>query len=118
MESTMTETRMQSECAMWFWNTYPQYRRMLHCNMNNQTNQIAGNRSKAMGVVKGVTDLEFISFGAVFFIELKFGSGKLTDEQEDFRDKVLARGHRWVEIRSLEEFKKLIKYEISLGSSK
>lgn len=109
MENAITELQLQSQCTMWFWNTFPTWRRMLHCNMNNSFNRIAGANAKSVGVVAGVSDLEFIDYGGkVWFIELKIGKGFQSDEQKDFEEKLLERGHKYVIIRSLVEFKNLI----------
>ncbi len=58
---------------------------------------------KAMGLTAGVADLHFIWPGGYGVIELKAGRGKLSTEQEGFRDAVLANGHRWAEARTLDE---------------
>ena|SRR6187401_1862365 len=103
----MIEEQMQAQCATWFWNEYPKYRRLLHCNMNNQSHRIAGATAKAMGVVKGVSDLELIWFD-VWFIELKQPGKVQSEEQKDFQAKVETMGHKYVIIFSFEEFKTLI----------
>lgn len=82
---------------------------MLHCNNNNSHNRIAGNRNKAMGVVAGVSDMELICLdGRMIFIEFKIPGGTLSDEQKEFASEVQARGHSYVVIFSLAEFKELI----------
>lgn len=109
MADAMTELRLQSECTTWFWNTFPAWRRMLHCNMNNSFNRITGATAKAVGVVSGVSDLEFIDFnGVVWFIELKLPKGVQSEEQKDFQMKLEERGHKYVIVRSFQEFKNLI----------
>lgn len=108
MANSITELQMQSQCATWFWNTYPSERRMLHCNMNNSFNRIAGANAKAMGVVKGISDMELILPGTVVFIEFKVGAGKQSDEQIDFMNKLEQRGHAYTIIRSFSEFKLFI----------
>lgn len=105
----MTELQMQAQCVTWFWNTFPAWRKMLHCNMNNSFNRIKGAEAKSLGVAPGVSDLEFIDFnGVVWFIELKLPDGKQSDDQKDFQRKLEERGHKYVIIFSFVEFKKLI----------
>lgn len=104
----MTESQMQSECFIWFWNTYPDQRRMLLHVDNNSFNAIEGNRKKAMGVVKGVSDFILILPGMVMFIELKLPTGRQSDEQIDFQKKVVGRSHPYTIIRSVNQFKELI----------
>lgn len=103
----MSEVAMQAKCAQWFWNEFPQYRRLLHCNMNNQTTRIAGSRAKAMGVVPGPSDLEFV-WHKVYFLEAKVPGGTQSEEQKDFEAKVKILGHEYIIFYSFEEFKKLI----------
>ncbi len=75
--------------------------------MNNSHNRVAGNRAKAVGVVPGVSDLEFVWY-KVYFIELKTETGKQSDEQKDFEAKVERLGHVYLVIRSFEQFKTTI----------
>jgi hypothetical protein len=77
--------------------------------MNNSFNRIAGASAKSLGVVSGVSDLEYIDFnGVVWFIELKLEHGVQSSEQIDFQAKLEERGHKYVIIRSFNEFKNLI----------
>lgn len=90
----MTELQEQAKFAQWFWNTFPSERGMLHANDNNSYNSIEGARKKALGVVKGVSDFELVSFAAiVVFIEFKLPGEKQKLEQLDFEMKVSERGH-------------------------
>lgn len=99
---------MHSRCAQWFWNTFHSERRMLIHVDNNSYNKIEGARKKAMGVVKGVSDFILILFEEVHFIELKTDKGIQKDEQIEFMDKVMRRGHNYHIVRSEQEFKDLI----------
>lgn len=109
-DAIMTEQQLQADCFRWFHNEPKLFhlRRLLHCNMNNQTNAIAGNRAKAVGVMPGTSDLELILQDTVAFIELKLPGNTQSDEQIDFEKKVKALGHLYFLIYSLEEFKELI----------
>lgn len=104
----MTEEQIQAACFQWHWNTYPTERGMLHHNNNNSVNRIAGNRVKALGVVAGVSDFELIVPGYVIFIEMKTEFGKLSEDQQYFKERVIARGHIYIVIRSVDEFKNFI----------
>ena len=104
-----TEARLQADCCQWFWNNYPNERQMLFHVNNKARNAIEGNKFKAMGVVKGVSDLVLIlDQGKVIWIELKTATGNQLPAQKEFEQKVRARGHRYIIIRSLEEFRALI----------
>jgi hypothetical protein len=56
-----------------------------------------------MGVHPGFADLMVLSDGRVLFLELKSLKGKLSSEQEAFRDGVLAQGHGWALVRTLDD---------------
>lgn len=118
----MTEEQLQAKCVQWFWNNYPQERLMWHHNNNNSLNRIAGAKAKALGVVKGVWDIEWLTpAGVTIWIELKVNRNTLTDEQFEFRRKTLERVplgfHLFLVARDdpsrghngLEEFQKIIK---------
>jgi len=56
-----------------------------------------------MGVHPGFADLVVLCDGRVLFLELKSQKGKLSPEQEAFRDAVLAQGYGWALVRSLDD---------------
>jgi len=56
-----------------------------------------------MGVHAGFADLIVLCEGRVLFLELKSRKGKLSPTQEAFRDAVLAQGHGWALVRSLDD---------------
>lgn len=56
-----------------------------------------------MGVHPGFADLMVLCDGRVLFLELKSLKGKLSPNQEAFRDAVLAQGHGWALVRSLDD---------------
>lgn len=102
------ENKLQSDCFLWFWNNYPEHRQMLFHVNNKARNAIEGNKFKAMGLVKGVSDMILVLPGRVIFIELKAGNGRQSTEQTSFQKKVEGRGHQYKIIRSLQEFQELI----------
>ena len=55
-----------------------------------------------MGVNPGFADLMVLCDGRVLFLELKSSKGRLSPDQEAFRDAVLAQGHGWALVRSLD----------------
>lgn len=106
----MTEEQLQAQCFQWHWNNYHSERRMLHCNNNNSSDRIEGNKNKAVGVVAGVADMELtIDGGGTVFIEMKLPGKKQSEEQIDFMKKVRERGHIYIVIFSFEDFKNFIK---------
>jgi hypothetical protein len=107
--------RIQSACVAWFWNTYPQYRELYFCvpneNAREDSNAITGAIRRASGIVKGVSDtILFLARGPYhgLCVEFKTEVGKQSDAQRLWQSKVEAQGYKYVVIRSLEEFKKLI----------
>lgn len=56
-----------------------------------------------MGVHAGFANLMVLCDGRVLFLELKSRKGKLSPAQEAFRDAVLAQGHGWALVRSLDD---------------
>lgn len=113
-----TEHQFQAACVLWHSQTFPEDRGMLHCNMNNSYNAVEGNKAKALGVVPGVSDLEYIAeFGVVWFIELKIPGKTQSEEQIKFMNKVRSRGHHYIIIETLEEYKALIWKIKSIGNS-
>lgn len=104
------ELRMQAECFQWYWNTYrfSPWSYALHHNDANSWNSIEGNRKKALGVIKGISDFELVIPGGMEFIELKVPGGKQSDEQIGFQAYVESCGHGYTVIFSFEEFKQKI----------
>ena len=76
--------------------------------MNNNTavNAIKGTLNRAMGVVKGVSDLEYFYAGRTHFIELKSKDSIQSEDQKLFQARVEA--HRYHIVRSYDEFRQLI----------
>lgn len=70
-----------------------------------------GQLFKAMGLLPGMTDLVLVAkvpngsqfVGCVGFLELKVGTGKLSRDQETFRDLCLGLGIPWGVARTLAE---------------
>lgn len=57
-------------------------------------------RFKALGVLAGVPDLQFISRGKTFFVELKAAAGVASKSQVEFQRKVSSYGHRYYLIKA------------------
>lgn len=103
-----SESRLQADCFQWFHNSFPNQRQMLFHVQNKARNAIEGNKFKAMGVVKGVSDMILILPGRVVFIELKIEKGFQLPEQFLFQEKVTSRGHQYIIIKSLQAFQDFI----------
>lgn len=112
----MTHEQLIAKCTQWFWNEFPEERRMLFAVNNNvssglskQQQIIEGNKNKAKGVVAGVFDLVYIGFdGRHAYLDAKVGNDKLSKEQIDFSEKLNDRGVFNTTFSSFEEFCEII----------
>ena len=119
----MTHEQLIAKCTQWFWNTYPEERRMLFAVNNNISESLLvyvpdavrqriaereGNKNKAKGVVPGVFDLIYIMPQQVIVMDAKVGKDTLSEEQKDFRMKCLDRGHGAFTFSTFEEFTEII----------
>lgn len=107
--------KLQSECFLWAFNERPQTRQLMFSSTNNLSTQLDAKGSmakmsqlKALGVVKGVTDLVFFWSGRLFGMDIKIGRDKFSKEQNEFVSKLRENGGNGFEIRSLEQFKEEI----------
>lgn len=103
-----SEMMLQGQCFQWFWNTYPNLRRTLFHVQQKAMNAIEGSRFKAIGVVKGVSDMILVLPKKVVFIEFKTTEGKQSAEQIDFEHKVTLLQHEYFICRSFVEFKEFV----------
>lgn len=120
------EALIQKECFVWFWNTYPQFRRLLFHVENEATvtgyetlkqRKIRGARRKMMGVVEGVSDLiGLIPNGRYhgFCVEFKTATGRQSDAQVIWQEKVESVGYYYFVPRCLDDFKREITFYLGL----
>lgn len=105
-----TEEQFQAFCYQWFWNAFPEERRTLFHVQQKARNAAEGSRFKAMGVVKGPSDLVFAAReGRTIYIELKLPGRTQSPEQKDFEFKVKERGHLYFVVDTFGQFVQLIK---------
>lgn len=102
---------IQAECFAWFWNTYPQYRKLLfhvpNENDRSDSNMIQGAIRKSLGVVAGVADFIFLVARGGYHglcIEMKDEKGTQKPAQIEWQRLVEAQGYRYVICRSLADF--------------
>lgn len=115
------EGRIQAECFAWFWNEFPQYRKLLfHVPNENDradSNPIQGAIRKSLGVVPGVSDLILLvprgSHGALL-IEMKDEKGTQKPAQKEWQTLVEAQGYKYCLCRSLAQFKNVISDYLNL----
>ena len=104
----MSEFKIQAECFQWHWNNFPDQRGRLFTVNNNAPSAYAGSVMKAMGVVAGVSDMIWLSPKGAVFLEFKAPKGKQSLSQKWWQERVESVGYRYVVIRSLEDFQKLL----------
>lgn len=66
------------------------------------------NKLKSTGLKLGCPDLFIIIRGAVFAVEVKTDTGKLSDNQKDACDKIMAAGAFWAVARSVEDVERIL----------
>ena len=103
-----SEIKLQAECFQWYWNTHIHERGLLCYNLNNSANKIQGNQNKALGLIKGRSDMVLYRESGVIMLEFKTESGVQTKEQKEWQSIVEAQGFRYEIIRNFNDFKKII----------
>lgn len=107
LEPLKDELELQKECKLYFDQLFPDLILVHH--QNNQTNKVAGMKSKALGVRKGMPDFQVLTDGAKsFFIEMKFGNGRLSTEQKNMHAQLHKMGFQVFESRTLKDFINII----------
>jgi hypothetical protein len=107
-EKKQSEDKIQSDCYVWFHNTYPNLRGLLCYNLNNSKNRIDGARNKAKGLIAGRSDMVLYYQSNAFMIEFKTLDGSQSVGQKEWEALVTSQGFQYHIIRSLEEFQRLI----------
>ena len=113
----MSHNKLQSAVFLWLWNEHPELRYLCFRTMNNLTTQIADPAKakavmavqRSMGMVKGTTDLVFYYAGRLHAFDIKVGKDRLKPEQVEFISAIKSQGGYGCEIRSLEQFKDVIR---------
>lgn len=117
-----TEARIQQEIVLWFRNNYclkhHKPRNIIFSVPNESQNVQEAGYKKAIGLMKGVSDLIMVLSGEVIFIEVKTEKGRQSKEQIEFQECIEALGFRYMVVRSLEDFKEKIERRESLESFK
>lgn len=105
-----SEDALQQKCYTWFWNTYPDLRGLLFAVPNGGSRDSReAKKLNLTGVVSGVSDLIFLYNKETFLLELKTETGTQSDRQKKWQDKVEKEGFEYLLVRSLTQFKILIK---------
>jgi len=104
-----SEARIQQECFIWFWNKYPEYRKLLFAVPNGGARSThEGKLLKQQGVVAGVSDMLFMIDGRCYCFELKTKIGVQSSRQKDWQYRVESQGFKYYIVRSLRLFQEII----------
>ena len=109
----LSEDILQSKIYKWYYNTYctklVDKQHLIFAVPNGGKRTMAeAMKLKATGLVSGVSDLIIVQPNRCIFVELKTPTGKQSDSQKDFQNKVTALGFEYWIVRSLEQFKELV----------
>jgi len=106
-----TEDALQQKCYFWFWNTYPHLRGLLFSVPNGGTRDPREvKKLKATGLYSGVSDFILMHHTRAFLIELKRDEkATQSDNQKKWQELVEYQGFTYFIVRSLTNFKILIK---------
>jgi len=115
----MTESKIQSQAVRWFTNNYCLKHHNPRCVIFAVPNEATQNmpwaqlmKFKATGLLAGVSDTVVLLPGKTLFVEFKTPTGTQSKSQKEFQKRVEALGFLYCIVRSVEDFKKLIKKQI------
>ena len=92
----------------WVQKIYPDLL-IFHVPSGEPRDVVVAMKLKRMGVVPGVADFLMFVSGRSIAIEMKDGGGRQSNEQKKFQERWEACGNEYWVIRSLEEFKNVIR---------
>lgn len=106
------EHRIQSACVRWFRLKYPKLKNVLFAVPNGgRRDAITGARLKDEGMLPGVADLILLKsnrFYGALCVEMKKPGEYQRPVQKDWQKECEANGNKYVVIRSLDEFIKVV----------
>lgn len=98
------EHTLQTACVRWFRYQYPKYEIFAVPNGGSRDNKKEAKRLKDEGVLSGVSDLIIFSEKKVLLVEMKTPTGRQTQSQKAFQQKIEKLGYLYFICRSVEEF--------------
>ena len=113
----LKEHRIQTDCITWFRLQYPAYKHNLFAVPNGGLrDKITAAQLMDEGVLAGVADLILLKsndrYGALL-IEMKTRTGRQSDNQIEWQQKIEADGYRYVICRSIEDFMREVREYLS-----
>lgn len=104
-----SEGKIQQECVIWFRNNNLKTSNLIFSVPNEGKSAAEQMYKKALGMMSGVSDTIIIMQNKVVFCEFKDATGKQSDKQIIFQNKVENLGFEYWLIRNLEDFKNKLK---------
>lgn len=108
------EDKLQIACKAWFDAQWPELSLLLHHSPNEgklMQHDRDGAKRKAMGMRAGFPDFIFLhpnKFYSYMAIELKSAKGRQTERQKEYEQAVRSAGGKYVIVRSLDEFMRVV----------
>ena len=102
------EYTLQAACVKLFKLLKPYEEGRLFLNLNNPRSRTNGHFLKGIGLTAGVADMTYLSPKGAVFLEFKAPKGKQSLSQKWWQGVVEAVGYKYVVIRSVEDFQKVI----------
>lgn len=110
MAAIKSEDAIQSECYVWFNNTYKKLRGCLFAVPNGGARSaLQGKIFKMTGVFAGVSDMILLYNGSAYLFELKNERGSQSDKQIAWQKTMEEQGFSYFIIRDLNLFQQIIK---------
>lgn len=107
-----TEAKIQQQILIYYKNNYCLKHHNPKCLIFSVPNESKSKQETlqkmAIGMLPGVSDLIIVNNKEVIFVEVKTETGKQSPRQIEFELSVKKLGHRYLLVRSLEDFKKQI----------
>jgi hypothetical protein len=105
----ITEAYLQAQCFQHHWNTRPNERGLLFMVHNNPRNAVDGARLRAMGLIKGVSDMIYLRPNRhPLCIEFKLPDGVQSKAQKEWQKTVEAIGCEYVIVHTIKEFEQVL----------
>ena len=102
------EYTLQAACVKLFALMRPNEQGLLFLNLNNPRSRSNGFFLKGIGLTAGVADMTYLSPKGAVFLEFKTPKGKQSLSQKWWQGVVEAVGYRYVVIRSVEDFQRVL----------
>ena len=111
-----TESKVQQELVVWFRNNYQRKgidKGIIFSVPNERAGGFMAMKDLLLtGLLSGVSDLIVVMKGKVIFVEVKNDIGRQSEKQVLFQKQVENLGFKYHLVRSLEDFKNIIKKEL------